>query len=87
MLNTETPADPQNTEEQLVGIRDALLTLGITGDSLFAHMREDIERGLISEARTRLDFVDEIINANDRPHAEARSSDSQQRVVGGKVGA
>jgi hypothetical protein len=52
------------TEQQLVGIRDALLTLGITGDSLFARIREDLERGLIRSARTKLNFVDKIVNAN-----------------------
>ena len=50
--------------KQPIGIRDALLTLGITGDSLFARIREDIDRGLIREARTHLNFVDVIVNAN-----------------------
>ena len=50
--------------EHLVGIRDALLRLGVTGDSLFAGIREDLERGLVREARQKLDFVDIIITAN-----------------------
>jgi len=62
MNEPETAAAPRCT--QLVGIRDALLTLGITGDSLFARIREDIERGLIREARAQLNFVDKIVNAN-----------------------
>jgi hypothetical protein len=51
----------------MVGIRDALLTLGITGDSLFARIREDIERGLIREARTQLNFVDKILACESSP--------------------
>ena len=64
MNEPKTVAAPRCTEQQLVGIRDALLTLGITGDSLFDRIREDIERGLIHEARARLNFVDEVVNAN-----------------------
>ena len=48
--------------EQLEGIRDALRTEGITADRLFDRIREDIERGLIREARAHLNFVDEIVN-------------------------
>ena len=66
MTEPKTVAAPRCTEQQLVGIRDALLTLGITADSLFARIREDIERGLIREARTQLNFVDKIVNANDK---------------------
>jgi len=65
MTTEKTDAAPCCTEQQLVGIRDALLTLGITGDSLFERMREDLERGLVREARTHLNFVDVIVNAND----------------------
>lgn len=61
---TTAAAAPRCTEEQLVGIRDALVTLGVTGDSLFDRIREDIERGLIREARTHLNFMDIIVNAN-----------------------
>ncbi|NCC52989.1 MAG: hypothetical protein EOM20_17500 [Spartobacteria bacterium] len=64
MTEQKTDAAPRCTEQQLVGIRNALLTLGITGDSLFSRIREDIERGLIREARTQLNFVDMIVNAN-----------------------
>ena len=63
MTEQKTETASRCTEQQLVGIRDALLTLGITGDSLFARIREDIERGLIREARTQLNFVDKIVNA------------------------
>jgi len=64
MTTDKTDAAPRCTEQQLIGIRDSLLTLGITGDSLFDRIREDIERGLIREARTHLNFVDIIVNAN-----------------------
>ena len=64
MTTDKTDAAPRCTEQQLVGIRDSLLTLGITGDSLFDRIRKDIERGLIREARTHLNFVDIIVNAN-----------------------
>ena len=61
---THNIAYVQSALQQLVGIRDALLTLGITGDSLFERIREDIARGLIHEARTHLNFVDVIVKAN-----------------------
>jgi len=76
MNEQKTNAAPRYTEQQLVGIRDALITLGITGDSLFARIREDIERGLIREARTHLNFVDIIVNANSviKPTSEETQS-------------
>ena len=49
-----------NKPTELAAIRDALLKCGITGDSLFARIREDIERGLIREARSHLNFVDRL---------------------------
>ena len=73
MTEQKTGAAPRNTEEQLVGIRNALMTLGITGDSLFARLREDIERGLFREARTQLNFVNMIVNANAEHHAPSEA--------------
>ena len=70
----KTDTAPRCTEQQLVGIRDALLTLHITGDRLFVRIREDLERGLISEARTQLNFVDKIVNANAPHRARAIAS-------------
>mgnify|MGYP001225467424 CR=1 FL=1 len=55
-----------NKTTELTAIRDALLKCGITGDSLFARIREDIDRGLIREARSHLNFVDRI-NAAHQP--------------------
>ena len=75
MTTEKTDAAPRCTEQQLVGIRDALLTLGITGDSLFARIREDIERGLIREARTHLNFVDVIANANTPLHVKGKEGE------------
>lgn len=43
-----------------VRLRNAIIALGITGDSLFARIREDLERGLVGEARMHLNFVDVI---------------------------
>jgi hypothetical protein len=63
-VEQKTNAAPRCTEQQLLGIRDALLTLGITGASLLARICEDIERGLMREARTQLNFVDKMLNAN-----------------------
>jgi len=71
MTTDKTDAAPRCTEQQLIGIRDSLLTLGITGDSLFDRIREDIERGLIREARTHLNFVDIIVNANGKAHGRS----------------
>ena len=62
--NAEAHERRNYTVKSMVDIRDALLTLGITGDSLFARIREDIERGLICEARRHLNFVDVIVNSN-----------------------
>lgn len=62
-------------------IPDSLMTLRITGDSLFARIREDIERGLIREARTHLNFVDLIVNANARLQGCERSEHTLQGVV------
>jgi len=67
-------------EQQLVGIRDALLTLGITGDSLFARIREDLERGMIREARTQLNFVDLIVNSNAQHHAERPKGEKEVSI-------
>jgi hypothetical protein len=53
------------TEKKLVSIRDALIALHITGDSLFSRIREDLGRGLVREARTKLNFVDIIVNSNE----------------------
>ena len=71
MLGTMLDAAPRCAEQQLIGIRDSLLTLGITGDSLFDRIREDIERDLIREARTHLNFVDIIVNANGKAHGRS----------------
>ena len=49
-----------NKTTELAAIRDALLKCGITGDSLFNRIREDIGRGLIREARAHLNFVDRL---------------------------
>lgn len=64
MNESKTAAAHRCTKQQLVGIRDALLALGITGDSLFARIREDLGRGLVREARTHLNFVDAVVNTN-----------------------
>ncbi len=55
-----------DTVATLVHIRNSLLALGITGDSLFARIREDLERGLIDEARVQLNVVDAIVRLNVR---------------------
>jgi hypothetical protein len=53
------------TDAKLItGIVSAMKTLSITGDSLFAAIREELERGLMREARSRLDFVDKIIDSS-----------------------
>ena len=43
-------------------VRDALITLGLDGDEIFRRIREDIDRGLIREARAHLNFVDRLIH-------------------------
>lgn len=73
-----------NKTTELTAIRDALLKCGVTGDSLFARIREDIERGLIREARARLNFVDEL-NATHRgtpAKPPAPEPDATYRCIG-----
>ena len=50
--------------EPLVRFRNSMILLGITGDSLFARIREDLERGLVDEARICLNFVDMMVQPN-----------------------
>ena len=47
-----------------VNIRNALKTLGITGDVLFERIVDDLNRGLIREARAHLNFVDKLADDN-----------------------
>lgn len=42
-------------------IRDALITLGITGDILFQRICRDISQSCMGAARSQLDFVDRIL--------------------------
>ena len=44
--------------ERAEKVENSLATLGITADVLFARIREDLDRGLVREARGHLDFVD-----------------------------
>ena len=53
-------ATDEKEEPKLVSISSAMKTLGITADVLFARIREDLERGLIKEARAHLNFVDKM---------------------------
>ena len=53
-------ATDETEEPKPVSIRNALQTLGITADVLFARIREDLERGLVREARAHLNFVDKM---------------------------
>ena len=53
-------ATDETEEQKTVRVRNALKTLGITADVLFARIREDLERGLIKEARAHLNFVDKM---------------------------
>ncbi|MDD8011848.1 MAG: hypothetical protein PHX05_00020 [Acidobacteriota bacterium] len=46
---------------RLLGVRWALKKCRVTGDSLFKRIKEDLERGLVREARTHLNFVDELL--------------------------
>ena len=55
----------ETEEPKPVGIRNALQTLGITGDVLFERIVDDLDRGLIREARAHLNFVDEIGKATE----------------------
>jgi hypothetical protein len=48
-------------ERTLESINTAMITLGITGDVLFTRIREALDRGLVQEARSHLNFVDEIL--------------------------
>jgi hypothetical protein len=53
-------ATDETEEPKPVSIRNVMKTLGITADVLFARIREDLERGLVREARAHLNFVDKM---------------------------
>jgi hypothetical protein len=66
-------ATDETEEPKPVSIRNVMKTLGITADVLFARIREDLERGLVREARAHLDFVDQIGKAtNDSQHRKEK---------------
>ncbi len=54
-LTTETP------QEHLIGVRNALLTLGLDSDKLFYMIKKDIEDGHLDKARQHLQFVDILV--------------------------
>lgn len=61
-MNKEPPATAARcTDQQLVGMLESLMKLGITGDSLFERIRNDLNRGLTRYARSHLNFVDVIV--------------------------
>ena len=73
----------EDTVEHLVRLRNSMIVLRITGDSLFARIREDLERGLIDAARMHLNFVDVLVKPNAAlTCGEAVASNG---VVGGRV--
>ena len=63
----------EDTAEPLVRLRNSIIVLGITGDSLFARIREDLERGLVGEARMHLNFVDAMDTSNAVGQGPARN--------------
>jgi hypothetical protein len=52
------------------GIIDALRLLQLDGDAIFRRIRDDLDRGLINEARGHLNFVDELMQAQGREREE-----------------
>lgn len=42
-------------------IPEALQILDLNADKIFWRIREDLDRGLVKEARSHLDFVDELL--------------------------
>ena len=61
-----------------VNIRNALKTLGITGDVLFERIVDDLNRGLIKEARAHLNFVDRVVaNAQVEQTLKAREGENE----------
>jgi|GEM_PF-2714674 len=47
--------------ERIEDILSALVRLNVTSDSLFDRIRSDLDRGLVREARSHLNFVDRLI--------------------------
>jgi hypothetical protein len=60
-----------DTVEPLVRLRNSMILLKITGDTLFDRIRTDLERGLLDEARMHLNFVDVMVKPNAEAHASA----------------
>ena len=65
-------ATDETEEPKPVSIRNVMKTLGITADVLFERIREDLDRGLIREARAHLNFVDKL--ADDNPTGQPRTA-------------
>lgn len=59
MSKAKTPCDICRLRK----IQHALKVLGLDGDTLFANIRNEIERGNLKAARMNLDFVDTILEA------------------------
>jgi hypothetical protein len=60
-------ADFDRDERSIQGtlkVAASLKALNLDGDKIFARIREDLDRGLIREARANLNFVDEILAAS-----------------------
>lgn len=59
----EPEKDSASTQEacSLHEVVSALALFGLDGDTIFARIRGDIERGLMQEARGHLDFVDVLL--------------------------
>lgn len=47
--------------KQLIQLRNSMIILGITGDTIFNRIQEDLDRGLVDSARSHLNFVDKIV--------------------------
>ena len=71
-------ATDEKEEPKPVSIRNSMKTLGITADVLLARIREDLERGLIKEARAHLNFVDRVVaNAQVEQTLKAREGENE----------
>jgi hypothetical protein len=59
----------ENPGKELIRLRNSMIVLGITGDSIFSGIRADLERGLIDAARMHLNFVDVMVKPNMKAEA------------------
>lgn len=64
-------------------VADALALLGLNADKIFDRIRGDLNRGLISDARTHLNFVDLMMMHCQTKDAANENETNDNDICGG----